>query len=573
MEEVCEIDLSKEEDNVTSLAVGKTAGKKTLIYAGINSSPKDLDTGNNEHYKTFGLETTVKGKQKTTETKISEVSRSKLFQEKDKDAYQRVLRLSRPYPKSPQLGAISTGLARSPEIVVFDTSKASPNIRGRILPVNEAEDTDMIQTGEDEFKLAYCDKRNIYIKTISPKADASDPNLTYATPGQTTDGSPMPALPSFRSLRFLTPGFLLMLTNVHSNSGVVLQVLRLDPDHNIHARIPISKRLPDNIKKATGLAVVNLSPPLLPGDKQEPTQFVIAVAGHDCSITIFTLEYEVVGSVDQFSNLRSVKVLKDVHPNILTSITFSNFQPPQPSVTGSAKPQYLKLASGSMVNTVVVYTLPLLPLPISEEVKTPRYVLAISSKKRFLSLNVLIALFAIALSLMATQGMLEYQGIVKPYLGLTQPQISQNWAAIKRGYAPRGSYEDQFTKSPVSASPITDDSPAVVTDSVKLHQLLSRTGAEPGVLLIREEHDVSDAGTSPSVPGSIKASLHDESAHGPHGGRAWEMLSDEEKKIWKRKLIDAGHWTEGQGETVLKGIFFAQVGGIVRAAVQGAMGM
>lgn len=576
IKEVCEISLNPEEDNVTSLAAMQNSSGRTIIYAGINSKPRDLENGINEHFKIFGLEGPKELKKKSSPAKISELRRAQLFEVADKDGYQRILRLSRPYPKCTQLGAIATSLARTPEIVIFDTSasKPTPNILGKVNPTHEAEDVDIIQIGDQDFEFAYCDKRNIYTKKISKKTENSAPVLVYSTPGEQNA-----TLPSFRSLRYLTPGFLLMLTNVHSNAGVALQVLRLNPDRKVHARSPLSKRLPQSLKKATGLAVVNLSPPSSPGEKQDVAQFVVAVAGHDCSISILTLEYQKVGNVDQFANLRSVRVIESVHPNILTSITFSNFIPPPHPVTGETKPQYLKLASVSMVNTVVVHTLPLSPLPISTKVgqsKTPRYVLTLPCDKSVISLSFLVALFAITLGLVATQGLLEYQGVRTSYLGLTKSEVARKWTNMKAGYAPHPHIFDEtpnLDEAPfISQAPVGDTAILATAGQNSLKLLLQRLGSEPGVVVIREEEEEQEGANPTDVKArKITAGLHDEAVKGPHGGRTWQTLSPEEKEAWLVKLRVAGHWVEEMGETILKGVVFSQLGDAVGSVVTGVI--
>ncbi len=45
--------------------------------------------------------------------------------------------------------------------------------------------------------------------------------------------------------------------------------------------------------------------------------------------------------------------------------------------------------------------------------------------------------------------------------------------------------------------------------------------------------------------------------------KKWEDLSEKQRTGWKQKLIDAGHWVEGQGETVLKGVLFGELAGVV----------
>ena len=51
--------------------------------------------------------------------------------------------------------------------------------------------------------------------------------------------------------------------------------------------------------------------------------------------------------------------------------------------------------------------------------------------------------------------------------------------------------------------------------------------------------------------------------------KKWEELRESQKKGWKRKLKDAGHWAENQGESVLKGILFSQLAGVVDGFVRG----
>ncbi|KAJ4169884.1 hypothetical protein NW754_006032 [Fusarium falciforme] len=51
-----EIDLSRDEDSVMSLAVGPHKGKTTYLYAGVNSSHDSIAKGKNEHLRTLAIE-------------------------------------------------------------------------------------------------------------------------------------------------------------------------------------------------------------------------------------------------------------------------------------------------------------------------------------------------------------------------------------------------------------------------------------------------------------------------------------------------------------------------------------
>jgi hypothetical protein len=229
LEQIAEVDLSRDEDSVTSLAVGQGKGQETLIFAGINSSPQDRKSGKNEHFRVFGLGVSSGGKQgeKVTTSKILELSRSALFDGREKETYQRLVRLSKPFPGSAQLGAAATAFgSKVEEVVLFDTTgspSAAPRLRGRIQVDKEAEDVDAIQTGKDRYLFAYCTKYDIFLKTISSGTDSSEPRrITPAMAEHESETKPV-----FRSLRFLSPKFLLMLTNLHGRKGAVLQVLRL----------------------------------------------------------------------------------------------------------------------------------------------------------------------------------------------------------------------------------------------------------------------------------------------------------------------------------------------------------
>lgn len=45
--------------------------------------------------------------------------------------------------------------------------------------------------------------------------------------------------------------------------------------------------------------------------------------------------------------------------------------------------------------------------------------------------------------------------------------------------------------------------------------------------------------------------------------RQWHELDEEQKKLWKRRLSDAGHWAVDEGEAVLKGVLFSSWAGLV----------
>lgn len=75
--------------------------------------------------------------------------------------------------------------------------------------------------------------------------------------------------------------------------------------------------------------------------------------------------------------------------------------------------------------------------------------------------------------------------------------------------------------------------------------------------------------------GELSTEVHDshEEVMKRHGeARRWEQLSEKERETWKKRLVDAGMWTVGEGETILKSIFFGQIGGLVGQVAQGVLG-
>jgi hypothetical protein len=533
------------------------------VFAGVNASPKDVEKGKNSHFRVFGVEPAGKwkgksGAQKAGSNKISEVSRSTLFVGTEKDAYQRTTKLSKlypNYPNQPQLGAVATGLAKNSEIVLFDTSTLSPpKSRGGLQSNKEAVDLDFIQTGDNEFLFVYCDEHDVYVKKITSQTDEDEPTLVYETPASKT--SEKPTIPKFRAVRWLSKDFLVMLTNIHSNGGVVLQILRLPPSGKGKCRLAQSQRLPSRLSKATGLAVANLTPPLAPSSSQGYTQFVIAVAGHDRSISLFKTDLQVESSISMITPTKAFRTFKDVHPLQITSLAFSNFTPPKSPITASTPPQYLKLASVGVSNTVVVHTIPLFPVPLSvarEQSQTPRYVVALPSTAAVFGIRIVVSIVTVLLAAIFVQSFLEVRGGVPVWLNARNrlPIIWQE--AMGRPFE----FPPGYNSLTLSASEPTGYS-SQSGSALRLPEFFQKltTGGDHGLYVLKGDE------------GGIKAHPHEEK-RGAHGGKQWEMLAPEQKEAWKKKLKGAGYWTEGYGETILKGVLFGEIAGAVGQAVAG----
>ncbi|KAG4427891.1 hypothetical protein IFR05_016627 [Cadophora sp. M221] len=584
LKELRDIELSKDEDSVTSLAVGVDQDGSPLVFAGVNSSPADVEKGKNLHFRVFRTDAsaTAKGKavaQKATADKITEISRSALFEGMEKELYQRITRLSKPFQGQPQLGAVATGLAKASEIVLFDTSSTSPpKSRGAVQSNKEAVDVDFIQTGKDEYLFAYCDEHDIYLKKITAEADAEEPECVYITPA--TRGSERPTTPKFRAMRFLTKDFVIMLTNIASNSGVALQIFRLPPSGKGQCRLSQSIRLPMRVAKATGLAVSNLTPPASPTSPQGYTQFVVAVAGHDISISLFKVDLQVEGTVSLVSKIKPFRTFKNVHPLQITGLAFSNFTPPTHPVTAQTPPQHLKLASVGMSNTVIVHTLPLFPVPLSVkrgQSKTPRYVVALPSSAAVFGMGILVSIIGIALTAIIIQGILEIRGGVPVYLNarshlpvVLQERLGRPYE-FPEGYKPVPStanvHPTGVNHHHIGVPLDSDTQPLANEDGSALRfpeffeQLqLQQEASGDSVVLLRES----------TVEGEgVETHIHDEGKHGAHDAKTWEELPKAQKEGWKKRLSDAGHWAEDMGETVLKGVLFSELAGVVGDAVRG----
>lgn len=554
LEPSAEIELSRDEDNVTSLAVvGQSKGKTTLVYAGVNSSPEEQRNGENKHFRVFGIDPPSAKAKEAAAAKISELSRTSLFSNKDPDAYQRIVRLSAPFAGSPQVGAAATGLAKQAQIVLFEASTSGPTSRGRLNLEKEASDLDLMQTSGDQYRLVYCNDYEIYSINIPAKGGAvtGEPQLIFTTPEDVATGYPRP---SFRAIRFLTPGFLLTACNMAKRSGVVLQAYRIAAGAtDVAARLSASAKLPKHVAQTTALAVTNLHPPTSPGAGAGDTQFVVAVAGVDCSITLYTLELSSLVSIDVLSKLYPFATVRGVHPHPISGLSFSRFQSPgqasSASVSSPSKasksaaksaasdttPPVLKLASISVANTAVVHTIPLKKLPAEKPPsKNPRgpkqparYVVAARSHGPSPKAIIVVSTVGILLLAMIMQTFLEVRAFTpRDIIG------ARKWAPASWVHHPPGR-----------------------------ERLLLKLMQADGPVVLREGDGVVE------VASGDKAAAAAASTEDPVV--AWEELPAAQRKAWKAKLKAAGHWGEEMGEAIFKGVLFSELGGVVGGFVRG----
>ena len=594
-----EIDLSRDEDSVTTLAYAQSTELWATAFAGINSSTADQQRGKNEHLRSFLLEYPPRRKargdgellekEKATEYRegTKALGKASLFtpsSAKTKETFQRVLRLSKKKKDNgPRLGAVATGLAPVGEVVIFaaDTSRPGPNeIKGRIKleEKQEAADVDLISLEGDgqqegKFRVAYCTDYEVYVADVDyGKEDNCTPQSI-----QNIHGTPHPdvfasnkARPKFRCLRFLTPTLLLLLQNKVNGKGAELLLLE------ISGVIVLRRSLHKKIKSATAMSVA-----LLPtASYSQIDQHAIAVAGADTSITILTVDRFTSSPVGKVK-FRPHSFLPSVHPTSITSIAFSTFNPPA-TPWNTTSPQYLKLASTSIANTCVVHTLPLTPHPSPPPQDQPAHYLLkapVRSSVAQNTISVLVAILAIAIGSLFLQAFTEIRGGTPEYLGakgwLSKP--IHDWIArpymFEDGYLSAASSHAKIStdavKTSLSAASEAIQTPFHVVESAAaeaqktlgLRDLLRRRDmgddtsdhGNDGTDIIVRHSPMEGRETAVSAEfGNSKELLESE-----HRARRWEELKEHEKAVWKKRLIDAGEWTVDEGESVLKGVFFS----------------
>jgi len=592
LSEIIDISLSRNEDSVTSLAYVKSTEQWATILAGINSSMEEQEKGHNEHLRSFLLELPPLRKAGTQEEneKASEfkgetkaLGKASLFTPSTaptKETFQRVLRLSRSKKSGgPRLGAVATGLAPKGEIVLFKADTSRPgkdDIRGRIFLEEKAEaaDVDIIDLKEEgKFRVAYCTDYDVYVMDAdySSRDNGTLAPCILSTPHPDAFASSK-ARPKFRCIRFITPQILLVLQNKPNGKGSELLLLE------VSGMVTTRKSLHKKIKSATALSVAHLDV----SSPSEIDQHAIAVAGADTSITIITLD-RFTSSPKGRVKFRSHSYLPSVHPTSITSLAFSIFNPPTTN-WNVAPVQYLKLASTSIANTCVVHTFPLAPYPSPPKPETPgRYLLAPPARSNLAqnTFSTLVALFAIALGAFFLQAFTEIRGGVPEYLGAKGWLSERVHGWIARPYMFEDGYANAVTDhyggqlseaSKAAATPIAMVQSAVAGTQEKpsLRDLLSQRNvgsdtsdsANDGLELI-----VRDSAIAEGAGSALSAELihEDEVVKEKHKVKRWEELAAREKETWRKRLIEAGHWTADEGEAVLKGVLFSGLAKIAGA--------
>jgi hypothetical protein len=240
-------------------------------------------------------------------------------------------------------------------------------------------------------------------------------------------------------------------------------------------------------------------------------------------------------------------------------------------------PQYIKLCSTSMGNTVVVDTFALLPSTPAD--RQSRYVLLHPSDefRQRTTYGVLIG-FAVLVFAVLLQSMYStdiYAPILADFIPL--PASWQRTFAHPANIADsmgRGGWDpihDAASSVSSVASSVTSIIPsvadaatsAIASPVVKIADLLDMHFALPG-----GSADAEDKAVIVRDPGEGKTlAVHmgdkKEYIKSDDKARHWHELNEKEQAGWKKRLSEAGHWTVEEGETILKGVVFSSWAGFV----------
>ena len=588
-----DIELSRDEDSVQSL--GNLSNKDGLIvFAGVNSSATEQNAGKNEHLRSFGVKYPPRKKLKAEEYKgewrlLAKGSLFKPTKESKKETYQRLLRLSPSVKRESgcnRIGAIATGLSKAAEIVVFNATTSTPGSADVLTHIDleegtEANDLDIAESDIDSFSLAYCTDHDVHeqsykynFKNKKVEKTPRGPRKVYQLPFP--DASEDPASkPRFRALRFFSSQNIVTLLNKPKKAGAELRIFHLYPTGP--ATMIQQKALPSHIKQAVSMDVTALD-----ADSEGNRQFVIAVAGQNLSIVVFTTNFN--AKTETFSPLRNYLTIRDAHKHQMTRVCLSPFHlpttPPQqgkdkltdstPALPSRPTLQTIQLASVSMGNTVVVDTFPLQQLNTND--KRSRYVLSHPTDEAWARYSYLFVAATIGLviafllqaflygfdsdrgpfSLILTPRMKRFLDRPAPELGMNGKLLLKN-----EDMASWGKSVPVPTPSILSSGSSRLQSLfSAASSTVSSAQSLSPS---PAIVL---RPDVGSTGVSIEQHVDKAAALvHDKDA------KHWHELSHEQKKGWKEKLKHAGEWVESEGEGILQGILFSEYAG---AVAQGA---
>lgn len=303
-------DLSSTTSEVQEPSSDEDGGTTWLALAGINSSESSQKSGKNDHFRVFKVSIS------SGSPSISLVSKHEFFSPTTEvETYQRLIRTN----SSAVAIATGGGLANTAgsEIVVVEVPSLSLKRRIRLPEVEETVDLDLSDGG----LLVYCTAKDIFTTSSSGKDGGESLKLAWqSTP---------PAQGKLRSVRFCgSQKRIIAVLNHPQRTGSELLLIDTTGNGKLLAR----RKLHKNIRAVTGMDTVSLG----------PHQNIVSVAGADQSVEILVVEDD---------KITMVKMFRDVHPFQITKVVFSR---------ASFSNGSIQLATTSMGNTVVVFTLPLI---------------------------------------------------------------------------------------------------------------------------------------------------------------------------------------------------------------------
>lgn len=550
------------------------------MFAGINSSEKDQGFGKNEHLRAFDIKYPPRKKQKTEDAteqasekgQWNSLGKRSLFRPSTvakKETYQRILRLSPSQKRdsgSKRIGAIATGLSKDSQIIVFNATNPTPDPKDILTSIDlpggaEAADLDIAEPDEAEFSIAYCTDQDIYeqtlkydFKTKRTERTPNGPRRVHSFPQSEAQS----AKSRFRCIRFLNSQNVVVLSNRPNKAGADLQIFHLYPTGP--AILIQEMKLPSRIKAAVTMDVCALD-----ADKEGNQQIAVAAAGQDISIEVYTTNYQ--RHTDTFTPFKNHITLRQVHGHQITKICFSPFHTP-PTSEGKPPAQFIRLASVSFGNTVVVDTFPLTLLDPQD--KNSRYMLSHPNDEAWTkwAFIFIISIIVLVVAFLVQSFLSDFSDSAPGPYGLLPKEFRDflNEPATHLKDRQRG------VKRVVSSA-VDETIPTNMPGKSRLQQLLSAhihpppaEGQKPKALILRPAAPGTDGLTMDVHPD--KAAYLEKDAQAKH----WEDLEEHTKAVWRERLVKAGEWVEGQGEKVLVGVLFSEYAGLVGEVGRGIIG-
>ncbi|KAJ4158490.1 uncharacterized protein LMH87_009013 [Akanthomyces muscarius] len=550
---VGELDLPRDEDSVMSVAFAGRKGKTINVLAGVNSSYEDIGKGKNNHLRSISI------RGAGSDTSVKEDFRHPLIVDTNTAVYQRLLRIAGP------LGAVASANGKDPQVALFDVPSSKGNTlkrRGTIELPREAEDLDIVQLADGTHLLTYCYGYELFLVKIGK--DQEEPQLIYSIPADESNR------PKFRFARFIGPEFILTVANIGRN-GAVVHGFRLPKAGQEKARLAVSAKL-GRKTQATAFALTSLTPPAYSPkggiESLGDTQFVMAVARGDGSISLMSLTHVASSAINILTKLYPLTTLQDVHGNSeITGMALSTFSAPTKKGT-AGETQYLKLVSVTMSKSIALQSIPLkqvvdaTPRNKNAPPRPLRYVTKLDAKEPTTA-RTAISLFSFVVLLLALigQSILEIFGAGYPVL---------NPKRFLPGFS-------KPAELPIVAPPVVQQHAAPVVGEADgttflkddlLAKIIGEGQVPTEVVVLYTETPAPTAGEAANAAAAdIRAAVHDEEVHGP--GKTWEELAEAQQHAWKDHLREAGAWTQHMGESVFKGILFGEIGGAIGQAVAG----